>query len=589
MAKMSHSRAVSIQESTAPIATLRSAISRLMRPLLIVALVTTGFGAWAGAVLTTLHSFQTFPNGATPNVPLVRGSDGYFYGTSSSGGASNAGTVFRISTNGALTTLYSFTVANGSYMPLIVGTDGFLYGTMYGDGGGSEPTLDSNNGSVFRISTGRVFSNLYSFTSGSNRAFPGALTQGDDGYFYGTTRDRGNNDSGTVFKVSTSGVLTTLYVFPFVSNSLGGFPGSAWPSSPVQASDGNFYGTTQTGGDYSYNGIGLGTVFKVTPAGDLTTLLSFSGGSQGNDPIGPLTQGGDGYLYGTTSLGGSGNWGTVFKISTNGVLTTLYRFSGGSDGGFPENSLVLGSDGYFYGTTYYGASIFRISANGAFMTLYRFTGGNDGVHPNGVTQGNDGFFYGTAQGGGAYGLGTVFELSANGAFTTLYSFGAPSDGANPYSPLVEGNDGYFYGATYTGGTNGGYGTVFKISPGGTLTSLHSFAGKDGGYPNGGPYGAQWLVQGNDGYLYGTTISGGALNAGTIFRIGANGEFASVYSFTGGNDGGHPVAGLAPGNDGWFYGAAFNGGATNLVTAGYGTLFKVSTNAAFDVIYTFTNG
>jgi uncharacterized repeat protein (TIGR03803 family) len=184
---------------------------------------------------------------------------------------------------------------------------------------------------------------------------------------------------------------------------------------------------------------------------------------------------------------------------------------------------------------------FGAQAAAVFTSLHSFTVFPNGAYPAAaLVQGSDGNFYGTTQGGGTNGAGTVFQISTNGALTSLYSFTGGNDGADPRAGLVQGSDGYFYGTTSGGGTNN-EGTVFKISPNGGLTGLYSFiGGNDGAYPVAG------LVQGSDGYFYGTTYDGGTNGAGTVFRISTNGALTSLYSFTGGNDGGVPQAGLVQG-------------------------------------------
>jgi len=317
-------------------------------------------------------------------------------------------------------------------------------------------------------------------------------------------------------------VFTSLYSFT------GGNDGYS-PNGLVQSSDGYFYGTTVNGGTNS-----AGTVFKIGTSGALTSLYSFSGGNDGANPQAGLVQGSDGNFYGTTQYGGKpatgGPAGTVFKISPNGALTNLYSFTdsfaGGNDGAAPEAGLVLGSDGNFYGTTFQGGTyffsnsgtngygtVFKISTNGVLIRLYPFSG-NDGANPvAGLAQGSDGYFYGTTQSGGLSNAGTVFKISTNGALTNLYSFSGGNDGANPYAGLVQGSDGDFYGTTQSGGTNGGEGTVFKIGANGSYTSLYSFSGgADGSNPQAA------LVQGSDGNFYGTTYGGGTGEAGTVFRL-----------------------------------------------------------------------
>ena len=251
------------------------------------------------------------------------------------------------------------------------------------------------------------------------------------------------------------------------------------------------------------------------------------------------------------------------------ALTSLYSFTGGADGGLPGAGLVQGSDSNFYGTTSGGGTsgngtVFRISPSGSLTNLWEFTGGSDGASPYaGLVQGSDGNFYGTTYGGGANGNGTVFRITPSGTLTTLWSFTYDSDGELP-SALVQGSDGNFYGTTYDGGANGN-GTVFRITPSGTLTTLWSFTGgSDGAYPYAG------LVQGSDGNFYGTTSAGGTNNAGTVFQINSAGGLTTLYSFSGGADGESPWAGLIQGSDGSFYSTTYEGGSY-----GYGTVFKLS--------------
>jgi uncharacterized repeat protein (TIGR03803 family) len=372
---------------------------------------------------------------------------------------------------------------------------------------------------------------------------------------------------------STNSPLTTLYTFR-------GGDGSS-PNGLVQGNDGNFYGTTEYGGAYTNEySEGLGTVFKMTPLGTLTTLYSFSG-IDGAIPAAGLAQGANGNFYGTTEYGGEyydrdgDTFGTVFKITTNGMFTSLYSFSGG-DGANPDAGLVQGANGNFYGTTSYGGvdyylddgTVFKITANGSFTSLISFSG-SDGIGPEGgLVQGTDGNFYGTTEYGGTHGLlydgyGTVFKMTTNGTLNTLYSFTGGSDGANPVAGLVQGADGSFYGTAEYGGTNGS-GTVFKIMTNGTFTSLHSFGGIYGENPAAG------LVQGADGNFYGTAENGGANDAGTVFKMTPGGVLTLVYTFTGGSDGAHPNSALVQGTDGNFYGTTSSGGAY-----GNGAIFRLS--------------
>lgn len=407
---------------------------------------------------------------------------------------------------------------------------------------------------------------LYTFTNGAQGANPVTpLVQSSDGNFYGTTQYGGDESFGVVFKISAGGAFTLLHSFTGVGDG-------EWPHGGLTiGNDGNFYGTTWYGGTY-----GFGTVFKINSNGALTTLYYFTSLSDRGNPTGSLALGTDGNFYGATEYGG----GTLFQISTSGTmptLNTLYHFTSGNGGQRPQAGLVQGSDGEFYGTVLF-ASVFKISTSGVLTNLYTFSGGDDGFQPYGtLVQGNDGYFYGTTVNGGTNGHGTVFNVSPGGSFTSLYSFTGGFDGSAPYGGLVQGRDGNFYGTTYGGGMNS-LGTVFQITRGGSLTNLYSFTGSGGSYPDAG------LVLGSDGNFYGTTLAGGMRNYGTVFRISSSGSFSSLYSFTGGADGGNPSATPVEGRDGNFYGTTQNGGQH-----GEGTIYKISAGGSFTNLYSFTGG
>src|ERR1039457_4779264 len=313
----------------------------------------------------------------------------------------------------------------------------------------------------------KTFTTLQSFDS-TDGANPGAaLVQATDGDLYGTASSQGANGGGTIFKVTLSGTLVTLYNFCSESGCTDGVLPEA---ALVQATSGDFYGTTNDGG------LSYGTVFRITPGGTLTTLYRFcsqSGCRDGSNPFAGLVQTANGDFYGTARNGGANAVGTVFEITPSGALTTLYSFcseSGCADGANPVAGLVQATNGNLYGTT--------------------------------------------LAGGGATNGGTVFEITPSGRLTTLYTFCSQSgctDGSNPLAGLVEATNGDLYGTT-TGGGASDLGTVFKIPPSGTLTTLHSFDRTDGSAPG------TVLVQGTDGNFYGTTYGGGAHGDGTIFEM-----------------------------------------------------------------------
>ena len=326
----------------------------------------------------------------------------------------------------------------------------------------------------------------------------------------------------------------------------------------VLASDGNLYGTTSQGGP----GFGAGTIFRITPGGAFTTLHTFHG-NDGDSPGAPLIQGVDGDLYGTTESGGKSNascqygCGVIFKITMQGAYTTLHRFVG-TDGAYPYGGLAQSRDGTLYGTTQYHGkfnfgTVFKLSPSGQLTTMHNF-GGGDGTYPfAGLILATNGSLYGMTDAGGRYGHGTVFRITTAGRFWTIHNFNG-NDGGYPRDALVQANDGTLYGTTEYGVDPGGryFGTVFKITPGGTLTLLHTFNGKDGANPYAG------LTLGGDGFLYGTTLNGGLNNYGSIYRISPTGQFTSVYSFQ--NSQAYPFAGLVRGAIGTFYGTTYEGGS-----------------------------
>jgi uncharacterized repeat protein (TIGR03803 family) len=381
-------------------------------------------------------------DGAQLEAGLLAGTganSGYFYGTSYKGGTYNSGAVFRIAKSGTLTPLYSFT----------------------GNGGIAE-SIDG--------------------------AFPGAgLIADSAGNLYGTTEQGGANGTGTVFKITSAGTESVLYSF----GQLGGADGTSPYAGLVLGSDGNFYGTTKNGGAY-----GEGVVFKLTASGTETVLYSFSGdggmsgSNDGANPEASLVQASDGNFYGTTLYGGTYDQGSVFKITPSGAEAVLYSFSGNggirgsTDGALSYASLIQASDGNLYGTTEFGGAhgegtVFRITLAGAEAVLYSFTGGPEGIHGStdgaqpvsNLTQGNDGNYYGATFRGGTYDSGTVFKLSESGVESVLHSFSGSVNGTGGLANstdggggvgLLQGNDGNLYGTTEYGGQYD-EGTVFIVT------------------------------------------------------------------------------------------------------------------------------
>ena len=357
----------------------------------------------------------------------------------------------------------------------------------------------------------QTFTTMLTFDQ-HNGKFPlGPLVQGSNGSLLGTSEQGGKDDLGTIFGMTTEG--TETFVYGFCASA--GCP--VVPEAPiVQDSNGNFYGTTESGGSN-----GFGTVFQISSSGQLTTLYNFcsqTNCTDGKRPTSGLVRGVSGNLYGTTIQGGSHSTppdyrgGTVFEITPSGKLTTLYSFCGivkvevCLDGEEPSGGLVLGSDGNFYGTTELGGanfgtgSIFKITPTGQLKQIYSFCVASiqcpDGADPRAtLIEGNDGNYYGTTWAGGMHQNGSVFKVTPTGQLTTLYSFCSQSncaDGENPSAALVQGTDGNFYGTAYEGGNqvpecnDFGCGTLFQVTPAGIFTLLYSFCSQsncsDGYFP-----------------------------------------------------------------------------------------------------------
>lgn len=379
---------------------------------------------------------------------------------------------------------------------------------------------------------GVTFSNLLSFDAGATGSQPdSSVVYGSDGHLYVTTAAGGTNDvilggDGTVSQMDTNGNV-------FWTDSLSQASGANPAASLVEGGGGVFYGTTPNGGS------GFGTVFSITSGGALAVLYAFTNGVDGANPQAALALGNDGCLYGCAAQGGSndvssGGDGTVFKMTTNGVLVWAVSLNG-TDGRKPVCGLTQHTNGIFYGTTQFGGA-------------------------NSVS------------GGGA---GTVFAITTNGALTSLYSFTGGPDGAYPLGGLVMGPDGGLYGTTSAGGNTAlnaglGFGAFFDITTNGTLIPLAAFDGTNGVSPRGA------LALGSDDNFYGAAAQGGAgfpPGYGTIFRVTMNGGLSSVLSFDGGATGAYPNGGLSQVNPGIFYGTTAQGGTNDLGSGGDGTLFR----------------
>jgi uncharacterized repeat protein (TIGR03803 family) len=357
------------------------------------------------------------------------------------------------------------------------GRDGNLW-TTTPDGG------SLGDGAAIKITPSGALTVVNNFPNSGGTLPYGGLTLGTDGNFYGTTEAGGTIGGGTLFKMTSTGTLTTLYNFGSCKYPCkdGFFP----KTPPFQAKDGNFYGTVGNTNDGTNDGV----VYKLTSAGTFSTILAFDG-TQGFNPQAPLIQGTDGNFYGTTASGGitisptcwgaSSSCGTVFKITTAGKLTTVFKFDQ-THGAGPLSPVIQGKDGNFYGTT---------------------------------------------SAGGTSGLGVVFKLTPAGVITVLHNF-IGSDGETPLAGLIQANDGNFYGVASAGGSLG-FGTIFKV----TSTSDHTFSVVFDFDQTRGQKPEVALFQNTSGILYGDTVDGGSDGAGVFYSLNISAaQFASLQNLSG---------------------------------------------------------
>ena len=385
---------------------------------------------------TTLYAFGPPPDGTQPS-SIMLASNGNFYGTTSNGGPNECrgfnyacGILFWITPSGDKTTFHEFEDGlEGSWPigPLLETDDGDFYGTTASGG------VTGGGGTIFRITAAGVLTTLHSFGVAAFDGYnpSGGLIEGSDGNFYGLTVEGGDHycplvltTCGTAYRIAPDGTYTTLYSFGATPEDGFGPRGEL-----IEASDGNFYGVTAAGGTNlcgSSSTNVCGTVFRMTPSGDVTILHSFGANPMdGNTPRGALIEFADGNFYGTTVAGGEHGEGTFFRIATDGTLTVLYAFGAyRGDGNGPAGPLTLGADGNFYGVT---------------------TSGGDRNGP-----------------GGAGGSGTVFMVTPDGEQTTLYAFGQ-EDANSPSGRIIRTGDGSLYGVTGNP-TNSNWGTFYRLRP-----------------------------------------------------------------------------------------------------------------------------
>ena len=563
-----------------------------------------------GTGFALAHDFS-FGDGYQPAAEPLEGSDGALYLPTRLGGNANAGVVCRMGKNGSgFSILHHFPAAgtNDGRIPncrLAPGPGGYLYGTTEAGGVSGEDDLFSGAGVVFRLTMdGDVYSVVRRFEgSVSDGVKPRNVLVGLDGNLYGTSQNASyaHNVDG-IFRMTATG---DAFVFTFTWVSADNE--SVQLNPMFQSADGTFYGTSAAGG-----ASGVGQAFKARPNGtQFQGLHDFSAtGADGSNPA-TLLRDADGTLYGTTLGGGSSDSGTIYKLETNGAYQILHDFV--APGGFPQG-LVLASDGFLYGSSYFGKNLFRLSKDGLdyavtvdlfgapigplieasdfllygatedggtnsrgslfrvnadgtdLQTIHSFTGtSNVFVAPSGILEGTDGKLYGTALRGGTNNQGMVFKLNKDGSqYQEIHSFVAPAGVSVSPNPLLEGSDGILYGTTRLGGDNG-QGSIYRISKAGTYELLHSFA-SDKGRPAGR------LAAGPNGWLYGVTEDSGTFDGGLLFRFkaGPTPTVYVLYNFGNGTLGRNPAAGVVTSLDGEAYGTTAFGG----FSSGFGTIYRV---------------
>jgi len=566
-----------------------------------------------GSGKSTLHNFASYgtdltnSDGAKPYATLLI-SGSTLYGTTSAGGSSGDGTVFKINTDGTgFTVLYTFTGKSDGAAPLasLILSGSTLYGTA--SEGGS-----SGYGTVFSLSTtGANFTVLHNFTDGADGANPagglvlsgstlyGTASQGGSGYgvlYTVNTTGTGFTGYGNVFSVSTTGTNFTV-LYSFLDSSDG-----ANPEAGLILSGNTLYGTAEHGGDGDEgDGFGIGTIFSIKTNGTgFNTLYYFQGYSDGAYPTAPLVLSGS-TLYGTSTVSSAGTSGAAFSISTAGTnFTVLHDFSStagnlfiNSDGSDPNAGLVL-SGSTLYGTTVSGGTggngtLFSVSTTGSNFTVFHdFAGGNGGNSPMSGLLVSGSTLYGTTQGafeGDSNCFGTVFKVNTDGSgYSTLYSFTGENDGSEPNPHLA------LSGSTLYGTTVGNVpdettvGTVFKVNTDGSgFATLFSFSNGDGTNPAGGV-----ILSGHT--LYGVTTYGGS-GSGTVFKVNTDGTgFTLLHSFSAPNGNGTNSDGIFPTGALVLSGSTLYGTAEYAGSKGAGTVFSVSTSGTnFTTLYNFTGG
>lgn len=515
---------------------------------------------------------------------LVEGKDGALYGLTASGGPFDCGTFFRLTVGGDWTVLTALECETfdgkgleGKVFGLTAADDGNFFGTS-SEGG------THGLGSIFRLTSEGVISTIVSF-DGTNGSGPtGGVILAPDGQLYGTTSGidfdgRRNLSGGTVFSLAPGGKLRTLHTFSLEPRST---TQGAYPRAPlVVGADGNLYGTTSDV-DSDRDDAGFGTVFRVRPDGKVATVFQGIQGLPGVDSAWypePLTPGRDGWVY-SIAMGGRFGAGIVFRVNGTGASNEVVSFTNvTASGGTPRFAVSTVDGGFLVGTDNGGltaeGSILRVEADGRSGPITSF-GGLTGRRPTSLVHDGDGVYFGTTAAGGTHGAGTLFRFSNRG-LEHLYSLSPNRDGRTPRG-LIRTKSGRIYGMTtgdFYGPTEFAGGTIFELGRDGTMTTLHRFSGNTWSQSAG-------LVEGQEEQLFGFASNGGSRLLGTVFAMASDGSVTTLYSFGSGSDV-SPTA-LVMGIDGLLYGTCGAGGTFNS-----GVVFRLDVQGGYRRLHSFSGG
>lgn len=505
---------------------------------------------------TKFFDFDGPQHGAAPHGEFIPWGDGSYAASARSGGGSNLGTVFRLTTSGLYIGVIPFDGTDGATPSALSPIPGGIIGTTRSGGA-------HNAGTVFRVTAATPPETLHHFTAAGVREPWAPPVEGGDGQYYGLTKYGGTHGEGSAFRLTASGSLTELASFT-------GSPGQTPSGEPVFGPDGALYGVA-IGLKINQTIHRAPTIYRIPPGGgEPRALARFDAATSGGSPQSSLVLAPDGFLYGTAMEDGANGGGTLYRCSLTGVLSAVHSFTApandgtGTAGAQPQGRMESLPDGSLLGTTVVGGihgkgTIWRWTPPGSFITLRHFNG-SDGENPaTGLRRGSDGGFYGVTTGGGTAGYGVVFRITSTGQFEKLHDFTGASVLAWPTGSPVLAPDGILYGVAGPRVPDQSAGGIYTLNPDGTgFAAKCLFPGRSDFGPSG--WALAGLTSGSDGRLYGLATRGGSGGNGTLFKLQAGGsDFLVLHHFDGMVSGRGPAPPVI-GPDGDFYGVSYFGGS-----------------------------